>query len=113
MHLAVEAPKFQARRGGILPEAFCFQMALVFEQQVVHLPEPVLPTGRFRRLGRLLGIEVHLAQRKLPEHETHAIPEAIEQYLYRVIGLAAGSTFEIPVFDDSDPSVLGASHMVA
>ena len=113
MHFVVETPELQSRHGGVLPEAFCFQMALVFEQQVVHLPEPVLPTSRFRRLGRLLRVEVHLTQRKLPEHKTHAIPESIKQYLYRVIGLAARSTFEISVLDDSDPGVLGAAHVVA
>ncbi len=113
LHFAVEAPQLESCRGGILPEAFCFQMALVFEQQVVHLPEPVLSAGGFRRLGRQFGVGVHLTQRKLPKHKTHTIPEAIEQYLYRVIGLAARCAFEIPILDDSDLGVFGASRVVA
>src|SRR6267154_566756 len=36
----------------------------------------------------------------MPEHEAHAVPEVLEQYLHGGIGLAARGTLEIPVLDD-------------
>jgi len=62
---------------------------LVLEEQVVHLPELVLRARRLGGLGRELGVRMHFQQRKMPEHEAHAVPEALEQDFHGGISLAA------------------------
>src|SRR5712675_3225129 len=77
-------------------------MHLVFEQQVVQLPEFVLRACRFCRLRRELGMRVHFTLRKMPEHKAHTIPEMLEQYFYCMVSLTAGWTFEISVLKKGD-----------
>ena len=40
------------------------QCVLMSEQEVVHGPERVLRGGRLCRLGRLLGVDVHVGERQ-------------------------------------------------
>jgi len=51
-------------------------MLLVLEEQVEHLPEPVLRARRLGGLGRELGVRVYFRKRKMPVHEAHTVPRS-------------------------------------
>src|SRR4051812_21349108 len=50
-HLIVVALQVELRPFCVLTEALRFQVPLILEQQIVHLPELMLSCRRFRRLG--------------------------------------------------------------
>src|SRR4051812_41524274 len=77
-------------------------MALVFEQQIVHFPEPALTPGALGGLSRVHRVRVHFLQREMTECETHLILEAREQQSHRARRLFALWAFEIAVFDECD-----------
>jgi len=59
---------------------FGFQVKLVLEEQVVHLPELVLARPRrLGGLGRELGVRMHFQQRENAGTRSARGPEALEQ----------------------------------
>ena len=61
--------------GRVPPQVVVRERLLAVEEQLVHLPEPVLERGRLGRGGRREGVRVDLGQREVAEREPHAAPE--------------------------------------
>src|ERR1043166_56089 len=99
LHLVVVAFEIEFQLGSVLAKTMSLQMQLVLEQKIVHLPEFILGARGFRRLGRKLGMMVHLALRKMPEGKAHAAAKMFEHDLDRGISLGAGRTLEVSVLD--------------
>ena len=75
------------------------QLALVFEQQVVHLPERPLGRRRLRRLGGSLGVRVDIGERQVPP-DVADVAEVRQQLAHDRLGFAAVGALEVPVLDD-------------
>ena len=111
--LVVETLQIELQRLGVAAQILLLQMELVLEQGVVHRPELVLGTGRFRGFRGELRVRMDFGERKVPEREADAMLEMLQQLLHRRIGLPAGGAFEVAVLDDDDARRLGADDMVA
>ena len=83
-------------------------MTLVFEQQVVHLPELALSAGRLGGLRGVHCMRMRRLDREVAEDEADAAAEPLEHELDRGRGLFAGGALEVAVLDDGDGRVLGA-----
>jgi hypothetical protein len=73
----------------------------------------VLAAGRFGRLGRQFGARVHVAKRKVPEHETQAIAKSIAQQPHGAVSLSACRTLEVAILDHRDFGALWTLYVVA
>ena len=71
------------------------------EQEVVHGPERVLRGGRFRCLGRRLGVEVHVGEREVPPHVAH-VGEVAQQFADLGFRPPAVRALEVAVLHDGD-----------
>ena len=74
--VAVEPRDVELELGGIPPQVVVLERLLAMEEQLVHLPEPVLERGRLGRGGRGERVRVDLGQRKVPEREAHTLAQS-------------------------------------
>ena len=72
------------------------QCVLVFEDDVVHLPERPLRRGRLERLGGVLGVRMNLPERKVAVDEPESVTEQPLNLLHD--GMRGG--VEVAVFDE-------------
>ena len=87
-------------------------MALILEQQIVHLPELSLAA---RSVGSLRGVHrmrVRRFDREMAKHEADVIAEPLEHELDGRRGLFAGRAFEVAVLDDRDARMLRAERVI-
>jgi len=82
-----------------------FQVALVFEQEVVHEPELALAARRFRGERGLQGVRMHFFLREMAEDHAQPAGEMLQHQLHGRRGLLANGTLEITVFDERDGGV--------
>ena len=61
-----EALEVEAQLLGVVVQVGRAQRVLVFEEQIVHLPEPLLGRRRLSCLGGQLGVRVDVVQRQVP-----------------------------------------------
>ncbi len=108
VHLRDEARHVQLQALRILAQVGHLEMTLVFEQQVVHLPELALSAGRFGGLRGVHGMRMRRLDREVAEDEADATAEPLEHELDRGRGLFAGGALEVAVLDDGDGRMLGA-----
>ena len=80
------------------------QPPLVLEQHVVHLPEPVLGTGRLGGLGGLVRMRVDLTQWKVSVGEPEIVAECLLQRLRDGMSRAAVRALVVAVLDDEATS---------
>src|SRR5262249_43741177 len=66
-----EAGTVKTEGRSVPDQVFIAECLLVFEQYVVHGPEPPLRSGRLRGLCRTLGMWVDRGQREIPEDEAY------------------------------------------
>src|SRR6185312_15681006 len=78
LEVVAETSQIEAQRLRVGDQVGRVESVLVLEEQVVHLPETALRTGRLCSLGRLVGVRVDLAQREVPVGKTQV---ALEQPL--------------------------------
>ena len=69
--IAQEARRVELQLMGVRQEVRLVQGILVFEERVVHRPEPALCGGRLGRLGRHECVRMDILYRKMPIHEPH------------------------------------------
>ena len=74
----VETRNIQAEALREAPQVGRLEMQLIAKEQVVHLPEPILPRRSLRCLGGRLGMRVDAPQGKVPEYDLESVP-ALEQ----------------------------------
>ena len=74
----------------------------------MHLPEAALGGRGLRRLGRDLGIRVHVGQRQVAP-DVAEVAEVGEQLAHDGLGLAAERALEVAVLDERDRGLLGAA----
>jgi hypothetical protein len=72
--VAVEPCDVESKVGGIPPQVVG-ECLLVAEEQLVHVPEPVLEGGGLGRSGRGQGVRVDPGQREMPEGEPHTVAQ--------------------------------------
>src|SRR5688500_9653345 len=85
---------------------------LMSEEQIMHLPEPSLPSRCFCRLCRNQRMRVDLFEWKVAEYDPYTIGEAPEQQRNSGRCLLAVRTFEIAVLDDRDRRAARAADVV-
>ena len=83
--VGVEALEVELERARSLPQVGILEPALVGEQQVVHLPEALLPRRRLGRARRRPGARVARADREMAERDAQparrrACPASAAQY---------------------------------
>src|SRR5262245_14234837 len=85
----------------------------MLEEQVVHLPESPLSRRCFRRLSGALRTRVHVADRKIPEHESQVRAELSLRLFNHSVGGPALTTLVIAVLDEEYRRVRRTSCVVA
>jgi len=89
----------EAEPGGKLEEVGVFQVGLVFEEEIVHLPEFSVGGGELGCFCGVLGVGVHF-EREVAEDEAELIAEVLLQLLHDGVRVAAGWTLVVAVFDE-------------
>ena len=111
VELLAEARDVEPELLGVAEQVLLHQVVLPGQQQVVHLPEPPLLPGRLGRLGRELGLGMHVGQRQVPPHEADVLLP--EDGADGGLGLAAVRALEVAVLDDGDGGVSRSADVVA
>ena len=88
----------------ITHERLAFEVLLVFEQRIVHLPKLPLGSSGFSGLGRAFGERVCFAQRKISEHEAEMRAKSSLNRLHDRIRLPTIRALVVAVFDERDAS---------
>jgi hypothetical protein len=70
---------------------------LMRKEQIVHLPEVVLCTGRLGCFCRLLSVRMFVEERKVPKDVSKVFPHLLQQCLDDGIDLSAIRTFKIAI----------------
>jgi len=85
--------------GGKLEEVGVFQVGLVFEEEIVHLPELAVGGCELGCFCGVLGVGVHL-EREVAEDEAELVAEVLLQLLHDRVRVAAGWTLVVAVLDE-------------
>jgi len=85
---------------GVKQQRAPVECLLIFEQHVVHRPEPSLGARGLGRFGGLNGVRVYLRQREMPVHEAQRLSHFHSHVFNDRIGGTAVWTFEISVLDE-------------
>ena len=89
------------------------EIGLVLEEQVVHLPEPALRTGRLGCLGRQRRVGMDIDQRQMAEDEAQSPLEPFQQSADHGRCVTAIGAFEVTVLDQRHRRTLRPPDMVA
>ncbi len=89
------------------------QLALVGEQDVVHLPERPLRAGGLGGLGGELGPGMHVAERQVAEDVAQIVAPLRQQLADRGLGAPAVGALEVPVLDQRHRCVGRAADVIA
>ena len=96
--VVVEALEVEPELLRVRPQVEGLEVVLVFEQQVVHLPERALGGGGLRCLGGELGVRVDVGERKVPP-DVSDVGEVRQQLAHDRLRLAAVGALEVAVLD--------------
>ena len=102
----------QSGHRGVKIEIVYFEMRLVLEQHIMHLPETALQRGSFSGYSGKLGMPVFFHQRKMPVHEPELGDESPAQPADESMRCSTVGTFEIAVRDNSNGGVSTSHHMI-
>jgi len=72
---------------------------LIFEEEVVHLPELAVGGGELGGFCGVFGVRVHL-EREVTEDEAELVAEVLLQLFYDGVRVAAGWTLVVSVLDE-------------
>ncbi len=98
---------------GVAPHVARAQLALMVEEDVVHVPEATLCGRGFGGLRSQLRVRMHVVEREMAPDVAHVVAEGRQQLADRVLGLPAVRAFEVPVLEQRHRGVLGAADVVA
>src|SRR5206468_11423053 len=88
------------------------ELRAVLEDQVVHLPELPLFTGRYRGLGRRHGVGVHGGREgEVLVGEVDVLRVLLEDFVDQTGRPSAERSLEVGELDDRDLGVLRAPHL--
>lgn len=79
---------------------------------MVHLPELVLCSSGFCRLGRQFGVGMHFNQREVPKDKPHSVEERLHQVPGDRLGLGAGRALVVAVFEQEHRAMCGTGAVV-
>ena len=98
--VAVELCEVQRQLLGVAPQVVVLEHLLASEEQLVHLPEPLLARGRLGCGGCGERVGVDLGQREVPEAEAQAALQSALDTLDVTKRLARVRAFVVAVLDD-------------
>ena len=100
--VAAEALHVEPEAGGVALDVLVLELALVLEEEIVHLPELSLVARGDRRASRRERVRVRAGERVVLEDEPHAPLELAQQLLEQRMGAAAVGALEVAELDDGD-----------
>src|ERR1700686_5475578 len=89
------------------------QLALMLEQDVVHLPEAALRGGSLRGLSGDLRVWGHFVERQVAPDVAHFITERGQQLADDSLRLSAVRALEVAVLEQRDARVVWSADVVA
>jgi len=95
----------QAKRCGIFGQSFILESILIFKKQIMHSPEISLVSCCLRGLCGMLGVRMDVRQRKIAKSKTQIITELLLNRFNDWMGLPAGRTFVVTIFQQRDRSI--------
>lgn len=103
IQLVRESCRVQSERFRGAYEAVAIQRVLMLEKILVHVPEPALGGGHFRRLGGQKCIGMQAGVGEMPEHVTQPITQALlAQSFDAGVSAAAVTALIVAVFNQRD-----------
>src|SRR5262245_9299608 len=101
-HFTNELRNIKTDQGGVFHQILILERLLIFEEEIVHLPELALRPGRLRLRRGAFGVRVDGGQWKVAKDEPHQITGAHFELFHHVIGLAAIRALIVAVFHQGD-----------
>jgi redox-sensitive bicupin YhaK (pirin superfamily) len=89
-----------------------FQMLLIVEKEVVHLPELPLCARAFRGFGGKQGVGMNVFQREVPVHVPHLFLEPLQKQFHRGGGLLAVGALEVAILHHGDRRMIRADGVI-
>ena len=111
--VAEEPLDVEAEAPGVASEILELKLVLVCEEQVMHVPEPVLDASRLRGRGREFGVGVHVGERQVPDDVPQTVAEVFPNLLGHSRGAGAKRALEVCVLHQGQGSGRRAEDVVA
>src|SRR5208282_651741 len=101
------------QQGRVFGQMKILERILMRIERVMHLPEFALRGGRLGDLRRVLGMRMHLGQRKIAEDEPKSVAERLLDLLNNRVRHAAIRTLIVGVFHQGHGRMRGTADVIA